>query len=52
MTFLGFHINANGDLIDPDTNAVIQSRLMTKQLKGGLDIQRVDFKTNYSAWSK
>ena len=54
MTFLGFHINPNGDLIDPGTNVVIENAygLLTKQLQAGLAHQKVDFNTNYSAWTK
>lgn len=52
MTFLGFHVNATGDLIDPDTNAVIEHGLMTKQLQQGLALYKVDFNTNYNNWTK
>lgn len=52
MTFLGFHVQSNGDLIDPDTGRVIEAGLLTKQLQNGLALQKVDFNANYNAWTK
>ncbi|EDO29718.1 predicted protein, partial [Nematostella vectensis] len=52
MTFMGFHINKDGDLIDPDRLTVLQNSLMSRQLKTGLDAQKVDFAPKYKAWSK
>ncbi|XP_020912940.1 E3 ubiquitin-protein ligase rnf213-alpha isoform X2 [Exaiptasia diaphana] len=52
MTFLGFHVQSNGSLIDPDTGIVIEEELMTKQLQNGLAHQKVDFNPNYNSWTK
>ena len=52
MTFVGFHIDQNGNLIDPDSRVIIQPNLMSKHLRTGLFIQKVDMETNYESWSK
>ena len=52
MTFVGFHIDKNGNLIDPDRHVIIQPNLMSKSLRVGLAVQQVDFETNYESWSK
>ena len=52
MTFVGFHIDQNGNLIDPDRRVIIQPNLMSGHLRTGLFIQKVDMETNYESWSK
>ncbi|XP_068694638.1 E3 ubiquitin-protein ligase rnf213-alpha-like [Montipora foliosa] len=58
MTFVGFHIDVNGNLIDPDRHVIIQPNLMSRHLRTGLTVQfqfgnqRMDFETNYETWSK
>ena len=52
MTFVGFHIDQNGNLIDPDSRVIIQPNLMSDHLRTGLFIQKVDMETNYESWSK
>jgi hypothetical protein len=52
MTFLGFHIDGNGDLIDPDTGQPIERNLMTADLRRGLHHQGVDLTEDYAAWNK
>ena len=52
MTFVGFHIDQNGNLIDPDSRVIIQPNLMSEHLRTGLFIQKVDMETNYESWSK
>ena len=52
MTFVGFHIDQNGNLIDPDSRDIIQPNLMSEHLRTGLFIQKVDMETNYESWSK
>ncbi|XP_068694646.1 E3 ubiquitin-protein ligase rnf213-alpha-like isoform X2 [Montipora foliosa] len=58
MTFVGFHIDRNGNLIDPDRHVIIQPNLMSRHLRTGLTVQfqfgnqRMDFETNYETWSK
>ena len=52
MTFVGFHIDQNGNLIDPDSHVIIQPNLMSGDLRTGLFIQKVDMESNYESWSK
>ena len=52
MTFLGFFINSAGDLIDPQTMRMLEKSLMPKQLRSGLQAQRVDFTANPEKWKK
>lgn len=52
MTFVGFHIDPNGNLIDPDRQVTIQPNLMSRHLRTGLHVQKVDMQTNYESWSK
>ena len=52
MTFVGFHIDQNGNLIDPDSRVVIKPNLMSTRLRTGLSVQNVDMETNYESWSK
>ena len=52
MTFLGFSINSNGDLVDPQTSTILEKDLMPKSLGNGLHAQRVDFTVNSENWSK
>ena len=52
MTFLGFKITPNGDLVDPETNRVIEHQLLTKELRKGLTDQKVNFDENYFAWNR
>ncbi len=46
LTFLGFYINSGGDLVDPQRGITLERGLMSKQLRNGLQAQRVDFATN------
>ena len=43
MTFIGFSVNTNGDLIDPVTRKIIHERLFTRQLLRGLRAQGLTF---------
>ena len=52
MTFVGFHIDRDGNLIDPDSRDLIQRNLMTRHLRTGLFVQKVDMETNYESWGK
>ena len=52
MTFVGFHIDQNGNLIDPERRVIIQPNLMSRHLRTGLFVQKVDMETNYESWSK
>ena len=52
MTFVGFRIDQNGNLIHPDSLEIIQPNFMSRQLRTGLTLQRIDFETNCGTWSK
>jgi len=52
VTFLGFKIAPDGNLVDPKNDEVIERGLMTKQLRDGLTRQRVNFDEDYNAWNK
>ena len=52
VTFLGFKITPDGNLVDPMNNEAIERGLMTKELRNGLAQQRVNFDEDYNAWSK
>ena len=52
MTFLGFKIAPNGDLVDPETNRVMERQLLTKELRKGLADQKVNFDENYFMWNR
>jgi hypothetical protein len=47
MTFLGFLLSENGDLLDPGTNTILEEKLMEPSLRGQLKHQGVDFDVNY-----
>ncbi|XP_046860850.1 E3 ubiquitin-protein ligase rnf213-alpha-like [Xenia sp. Carnegie-2017] len=47
MTFLGFLLNDNGDLLDPGSKNILEKRLMPAKLREQLKIQGVDFDVNY-----
>ena len=52
ITFVGFNVNENGDLMDPVKNQTIQKAIMTPQLYAGLQGNHVDFSENYYDWEK
>jgi hypothetical protein len=47
MTFLGFLLSQNGDLLNPGTNEVLEEKLIDSLLRGQLKLQGVDFDVNY-----
>ena len=47
MTFLGFRLNQNGDLLDPGSNKPLETSLMNPTLRGQLNAQGVDFDADY-----
>lgn len=51
LTFVGFKIASNGDLIDAQKR-VLEPALMTEQLKKGLKYQNVNFEEDYQQWSR
>ena len=47
MTFLGFQVNKDGDLLNPGTNQVLEQKLVDPTLRGQLQAQGVNFDVNY-----
>ena len=52
MTFLGFKITADGHLVDPKVNTVIEQNLLAEELQGGLALQGVKFDEDFNAWAR
>ena len=52
LTFLGFKITPDGNLVDPKTGAIVEEQLLTKELRYGLVRQRVNFEEDYNAWDR
>ena len=52
VTFLGFKITRDGNLVDPKTNAIMEEQLLKKRLQTGLKVQGVNFDENYNAWHR
>jgi len=52
VTFLGFKITPDGNLVDPKTNTVMERQLLTKELRNGLVLQRVNFDEDYNTWDR
>ena len=51
ITFVGFIINRNGDLVDP-RRTVLEPHIMTPHLYKGLIRQGVNFSDDYRTWNK
>ena len=51
ITFVGFIITSNGDLVDP-RRTVLEHRIMNKRLYDGLKHQGVNFSDDYRNWEK
>ena len=52
ITFVGFTVTKQGDLINPTTNAVLERAIMTSQLYAGLLHNRVNFQDDHRTWTK
>ena len=52
VTFLGFKITPDGNLVDPKTNDIIEEQLLTRELRNGLMAQGVNFDEDYNAWDR
>ena len=52
MTFLGFLLSANGDLLNPVNKEILEPQLMNATLRGQLKVQGVDFDKNYEDWNR
>ena len=52
VSFLGFIVNSNGDLLDKLNRNVIERRIMSKQLLEGLKLNGVDLSSSFDNWSR
>ena len=52
ITFVGFMVTQNGDLLDPALGCVMDQAIMRPQLYTGLKQNRVNFDEDYRGWSK
>ena len=52
ITFVGFIVTQNGDLIDPTNHGVLEKAIMTKELYTGLKVNKVNFEEDYRTWQK
>ncbi len=52
ITFIGFMVTQNGDLVDPAQGAVLEQAIMRPQLYTGLKQNRVNFDEDYRQWKK
>ena len=52
MTFLGFRVDQEGNLLDPQTRKIIQEGIMTRHLRTGLYVQKVDLENSFESYSK
>ena len=52
ITFVGFMVTRNGDLVDPAHGGVLEGAIMTQQLYTGLIANQVNFEEDYRKWHK
>lgn len=52
FTFVGFHVNDDGDLIDPGREETIETKAMTTALIKDLRRNEVALDENYLIWSR
>ena len=52
ITFVGFMVTQNGDLIDPAHRGILKAAILTKELYTGLKQNRVNFDEDYRHWKK
>ena len=54
LTFLGFQVDANGnaEFLNPQTGEVVRQNLMSRHLRTGLHVQRVDLNNNFENYGK
>ena len=52
ITFVGFRVTKQGDLVDPKSGLVVEEGrgIMTRKLYEGLVANRVDFNEDYNTW--
>ncbi|XP_077980164.1 E3 ubiquitin-protein ligase rnf213-alpha-like [Glandiceps talaboti] len=49
MTFMGFYIDGSGNLVDPVSGQTLERCVMTRPLKRGLELQRVNLQENFDS---
>ena len=52
ITFVGFMVTPNGDLLDPALGNMIEAAIMRPQLYTGLKQNGVNFDEDYRGWAK
>ena len=52
ITFVGFNVTESGDLLDPESEEVLEEAIMAPQLHQILKHNKVNFSDNYSRWTK
>ena len=52
ITFVGFMVTKQGDLVDPTYHHVLERGIMNQQLYSGLIHNRVNFQDDYRRWTK
>ena len=52
MTFLGFLLSANGDLLNPVNEEILEPQLINATLWRQLKVQGVDFDENSETWDR
>ena len=52
ITFVGFTVTKNGDLINPSNQCIIEPAVMNSRLYSGLKHNRVNFEDDYHTWKK
>ena len=52
MKFLGFRVDQEGNLLDPQTEQIIEEGIMTRRLRTGLSVQKVDLDNSFESYSK
>ncbi|XP_022797655.1 E3 ubiquitin-protein ligase rnf213-alpha-like isoform X3 [Stylophora pistillata] len=52
MTFLGFQVDQDGNLLDPKTKEIIERNIISRPLRTGLHVQKVDLDNDFESYSK
>ena len=52
ITFVGFVVTRNGDLVDPDHQEILEQGIMTQELYTGLKDNKVKLSEDFRQWSK
>lgn len=52
LTFLGFRVDLDGNLLDPQTEEIVKENLMSRHLRTGLHVQKVDLNNDFESYAK